>query len=198
MKSRVLIIFTISFLILPLLTLHVYSSEPVPVGVTVVEYGIFDADDNNTHQLIVGEKYNIKIHFKSDLERSLDYRYFVQIIDKNKGWPGIVKEFDSNGILQPNESKFVSFTWTPKYEGEFRTYAGVSDNAKQTMVGNIPQYDFDTIRDKVTTLCGSITDGICINPDQEYFDTVSNQILLFVSIGIASVVFFVIIWRNRK
>ena len=145
MKTRLLMVLAIGMIGLPI---SVYAFEPTPVGVNVVEYGIFDPNDNNTIQLKVGEKYHIKAYFESELTEPISFTYFVQVIDKNKHFDEVVDEFSTSGKLEPGESKSASFTWTPKYGGEFRTFAGITDDVKNVMVGNIPQFDMEVVLDK--------------------------------------------------
>lgn len=142
MKTRLLVI------LLMFGTGVAYANEPEPVGVNVFEYGIFDPNDNNTSELKVGEKYNIKVLFESELDKPISFTYFVQVKDKNKHVDEIVDEFSTSGRLEPGESKVVSFAWTPKYEGQFRTFAGISNNANNMMVGGIPQFDFEVVVDE--------------------------------------------------
>ncbi|MCH7561250.1 MAG: hypothetical protein IIC67_07805 [Thaumarchaeota archaeon] len=140
MKTRLLII--IGLISLSGFTIYAHANELSPVGVTIINYGIFDPNENNTHELTVGQKYNIKVHFKSDLDTPVSFTYFVQVLDRNKHWTETVEEFRTNGVLQPNEEKFFSFTWTPEYEGQFRTFSEIYDDGKNTTIGGVPQFDF--------------------------------------------------------
>lgn len=130
-----------------------YAYEPVPVGVDMIEYGIFDPNDNNTHLLKVGYTYDIKAHFKSELDKQVRFKFLVQVLDKDKHWTEPVDEFVSTGTLQPNESKRFSFSWTPQYQGEFRTYVEVSNPDTHGVLGYAPQYDFEVVssNEKITS-----------------------------------------------
>lgn len=122
-----------------------YASEPEPVGVDTLEYGIFDSNNNKTHLLKVGQKYEIKIHFKSELDDPIPFRYTVQVLDKDKHWSDPVDEFVSNGTLESNEEKRFSFEWTPEYDGKFRTFVEIGNPVTSNTVGGATQYDFEVI-----------------------------------------------------
>lgn len=145
MKSFIL------FLILAGFAIPVSASEPVPVGTTTISYGIFDSDGNITHELAVGQKYEIKAHFKSDLDEPVSFTYFVRMIDKDKRWCEPVDEFRANGLLQPHEYKSFAFEWTPEYEGRFRTFSEMGNTASGTTIGGVPQYDFEVIPSRLQT-----------------------------------------------
>lgn len=136
-----------------------HANEPEPVGVDMIEYGVFDPNDNNTHLLKVGTTYDIKAHFKSELDKQVSFKFLVQVQDKDKHWTEPVDEFVRTGTLHPNESKQFSFSWTPQYQGEFRTYVEVSNPTTNTAMGYAPQFDFEVIQPN--------TD----NPFYDYFPT---------------------------
>jgi len=144
MKTRLLIIIT--FIVALGFIGTAFASLTKPAGVDTLEYGIFDLNDNKTHLLKVGQKYEIKIHFKSELDNSVPFRYGVQVLDKDKHWTDPVDEFASNGILQPNEEKQFSFEWTPEYEGKFQTFVGIDNPVTNTAIGGAEQYDFEVIQ----------------------------------------------------
>ena len=150
-----------------------FANEPSPVGVTIIDYGIFDSDGNNTHELTVGQKYDIKVHFKSDLNEPVSFTYFIQIIDKDKHWSETVEEFRVNGLLQPHEDKFFAFEWAPEYEGRFWTFSEVGNTISGTTIGGVPQYDFEVVSSskQTTSSVGTIPDLTKQeNPDESYSD----------------------------
>ena len=127
----------------------VYATEPKPVGINVLDYGIFDANDDDyviTHELVVGQEYKIKTKFESELDVPVTFSYNIQIIDKNKHWTKTVDEFKAESFLQPNEIHHSSFGFVPQYAGSFRTFAVFTNIMDGTTIGAVPQYDFEVIK----------------------------------------------------
>lgn len=122
-----------------------YGFEPEAVGVSVIEYGMFDKDGSITHELKKDLEYEIRAQFESELDAHISFTYIVKIIDKNKNWTQTVNEFSSSGTLQPLEQKSVSFTWTPEYAGTFRTLVVFENSVDGKAIGAVPQYDFTVV-----------------------------------------------------
>ncbi len=171
MKTRLLAIFAIGIIGF-VGTIHASESEsePEPVGVDTLEYGIFDSNDNKTHLLKVGQKYEIKIHFKSELDESVPFRYSVQVLDKDRHWSDPVDEFVSTDTLKPSEEKQFSFEWTPEYEGKFRTFVEIGNPVTNTAMGGATQYDFEVIQHDVDDpLHDYLPTYRIMNLEKEYF-----------------------------
>ncbi|WP_160272859.1 hypothetical protein [Nitrosopumilus piranensis] len=194
--------------------------ELVPIGTTIIDYGIYDSDGNVTHELVVGQKYEIRAHFKSDLDESVPFTYFIQILDKDLHWTETVEEFHTNGVLQSHEEKSFTFEWIPEYEGRFRTFSEVGNTLSQTTIGGVPQYDFVVtgyqyppdsnyvdFRDaegKIIEVGCSV--GLRASPEGHFGESflefiecaTLTPLVLAIVLPFAGIVSIFIIWRKRK
>ena len=187
-------------LILP----QTFASEPAMNLAPLLDFGYYDDHGDKVHELIAGEEYFIKAQFYWPESYFQPYEFIVEIHDDKKH--RVIERFSVAGDLVPNKEMSVYFSWVPKEPGEFRNYSELRNSDESTVLTGVPQYDFQVLEptDEYTygPICRAgivLVDGICVNPNPEYFDTGLKQILLFVSIGvIVSVVSFVIIWKKRK
>ena len=123
----------------------VHGIELEPAGINVIEYGIFDQNDNITHELVVGQEYKIKTQFESELNAPVTFSYGIQVIDKNKRLDEVVDEFKTESFLQLNDIHHASFGFIPQYAGNFRTFAVFTNVVDGATIGGVPQYDFEVI-----------------------------------------------------
>ena len=134
------------FLFLIGLAIPVFANEPKPVWINVLDYGIFDAnDDVITNELVVGQEYKIKTQLESEIDIPVTFSYSIQIIDKNKHHAEIVEEFKAESILQTGDVHHTSFGFIPQYAGSFRTLAVFTNVMDGTTIGAVPQYDFEVV-----------------------------------------------------
>ena len=154
------------------------ESEAIPTttpsGIKILEYGMFDAEDNGDliHQLYVGKKYWFEFEYQNELEASYDIRAFAQLIDKNKTESNVLQKIEGFSTLEPSDGFAHGFVWTPEYTGQFKITAEVI-SLDDLHVGVIaPQYDLVVI-DR-PTLKQQITNTI---PTDDILCSNSNNLL---------------------